>query len=1025
MTDAVTASVVVLDADAGYGKTTAADVLSEDTARIWYTIGPEDADPFVFLTTILAAIGADGASGDDEWSTTRAGHSAGTPGDWPVLLERLLTRLAEHDVPRCLVLDDYHHVLHSPVDEVVIRMVERMPRRLRLLVTTRERLDLTGWNRLRARGDVIDIGRETLAFEATETSRYFRQAFGVELTMAEAQLVTEETEGWPIGLSLIGQRLRDHEEDPEALLAALPEGRAGIFGLLREQVFHNLPGDQQRFLLAVSCLAELEPDSCAAVAGLSVEAATDALAALTTGGAFCLSDGSGGLYLHHLFGEFLASQLSEEESRTFHRRAAGYFQGVDDPVSAARHLVRARAPDAAATALDGVRDRLLQAGHHATLLDLTEPIVDVLPDHPALLVARSHALRLACRYAEAIDAAMQAQEATASDPGQRARAHEAEVLVHLDTVHPRAAACVLDRVDRDPALRSGPVDWDELRAENQVNSGDLDAAAEVVTRRDRGSTAGRSATHLRLLVRRGHLQRVRALLGDGGGSRSSTIPFAHRERAALRSWVNGLLGFGERAVQCASEGVALGEDLRSPILACVCWGRLGLGHICGDALDLQRAQAALSRALGIAEAIDVARFRAEPLIGMSVIAHRLGEPGDTVRFGMEAIDTLEAADDRYLASLARLGIGAGLADQAHPQAVDWLAEAAQHARRCGDRYIPMVADQWAAHLALCAGDEERFTGHAAAALRVSAALSLDELWVSPSWVAMHDRPARVRWLDAACDLDEVGDYARYLAGRLRRPGVTAATSVDDPSARSLQVRTLGSFQVVRDEEAIAPSAWKRRKAKELFWLLCAADRHSLAREQAMEALWPEASGDAVGGRFRVALHALQSALEPDRRQREPTRFVLASPDRVWLNPSEVEVDIDDFTRRADAALQMVGGERLQASLDALDVYHGPFLADQPYLEWAGPIRTRAASQFRDLALDAATQLSQRGDHARAVRLGQRAMDADPFHDECCRTIVLAYLAAGDRDSAAQVYREWRHRLTHELGVEPDWDLTTL
>lgn len=1033
------AGVIVLAADAGYGKTTAADALTQQHRRIWYSLSAEDRDPLVFMAHLLAGAVAVGA---DRPTSARDGHQQAAA--WPVLLDDFLAEFAAPGAPpTSLVLDDYHHVVRSPVDAVLARMIEHLPSALTVVITTREHLELPGWSAGRGRGDIVDLGRGELAFDADETVDYCAARHQLHITAAQAELLTEETEGWPIGVSLLAQRLRDRDLEPEALLAALPEGRPHIFALLRDEVFRDQPDDVQHFLLAVSALDDLRPEACAALTDLSMEDARARLTELARTGVFCSADEDGGFRLHHLFRDFLWSQLGTDERRALDIRAAAHLRQAGEAEQASRHEIRAGRTLEAAADIESFAAHLLAAGRHHSLLALIDDVADVLDGFPALRVARSHALRLASRYTEALAEAAAARDvASRTQPDQDASvefdALAASALVFLDTVQPAAAAATLAEL-RERAAPADPlaaVRVGRLTAENMVNAGRLAEAEQLV--QDGGWPSDESSPIVRrLLVRRGELQRARATLRPARAQEHRSIPRSHREDVALESWVLGLLGQRDRAARAAREGIALASDLASPIIACLCWGRLGLAQITSELDDLTSADDHFDRALRLADDIAVPRFRAEPLIGRARIAHRLGNDGDTFRYGLEAIEILRAAGDDYLAAFAHLGVGAALAEQQHPDAGRHLEIAHGQATTCGDRYIPTIAGQWLAALALRAGDAVAFERHATATLDGTSALALDEVWITPSWVALDDLEERRTWLQAASSLDACGPLAAHLDNRLssntnrsttsspvqtRSTAVGTTASVTEPEPTPLRINLLGSHSVLRAGVPIEQQVWTRRKAMEILWLLATTSGHQISREQAIDTLWAGEGGDALAGRFRVALHALHLALEPDRQRRVPTRFVRTSTDRLWLDTDQVVVDVDEFRDHATAALRSEPDGELDSGLAAIDLYKGPLLDDEPYVEWLLPVRSSLAALFHSVLIDTGQKLVRRGEFSHAAALARRAIEADPYSESAYELHALAHLGNGDDVRARQVFDECRAVLLDDLGVEPSWVL---
>ena len=88
-------------------------------------------------------------------------------------------------------------------------------------------------------------------------------------------------------------------------------------------------------------------------------------------------------------------------------------------------------------------------------------------------------------------------------------------------------------------------------------------------------------------------------------------------------------------------------------------------------------------------------------------------------------------------------------------------------------------------------------------------------------------------------------------------------STEEMSVPLLKIYTLGRFAVSRDEELIADSAWKRRKAKDLFKLLLTASNYQLLKDQALEWLWPNQDPIRAANNLNYTLFVLRRILQPD------------------------------------------------------------------------------------------------------------------------------------------------------------------
>jgi len=1015
------APVLLIEADAGYGKTTVADQLTVAGPRIWYALSSADRDPLVFLAHLQAGLAA-ALPG----LTVSAGRGATERSPtWPDLVDSILDAIVAQPSSLHMIFDDYHLVAESQVDQAVGRLIERLPEQLQLIIVSRREIGSSHWIKARASGRIHCVGRAELAFNPAEVRQLFRVSFGLELSEVHAQLLAEETEGWPIGLHMLGQQAVERELEPEALLGELPDNRAAVFTYLGDQVLRTVPPHIRSFLLQCSCLEVLGADVCADTCRSTPQDARAVLNEIGKSGVFCADIGGGLFRLHHVFREYLRSQLNESQIRDIEQRAAAHFRGTGEFESAARHSLRALQYEDAAADIALINDSLIASGRALTLLALTDGLPqDVLARHPSLLIARSTALRLTSRYPKALIEATRAANllSASGDAGGRFAALTSQAMIYLDTVQPAAAAPILYSAgllsrELTDIQRNA---WRALVAENLVNEGRLSRAERRHRALSADPSPGTRASAIRLLVRQGDLHRACAALESRPSPDSNRIPHAHREDAALLSWIYALLGKSAAAEEHARHGAELGQRLSSPILECLCTGRLGIAMLCRAEPDaLPAAEKAFQEALSVATSIQVPRFRAEPLIGLTIHAGRIGEFGNAMEFGHDAIQTLTAAGDHYLAAMATLAVGVAGAHQQHPSAAGWLHDAAGIAQRCGDAYMPLIAYIWLGHIALTADDT--FAHHARAAITTTARLALDDVWIRSSWLGLTSLEDRVRWLQAARGVPGAQKYSDYLLARIAPSAPRSLHPSTDVKAPVLQITTLGRFSVYRGGIPIAETQWARRKAMEILWLLCSRTTHAIAREEAIDILWPDGDADASNAKFRVSLHALRHVLEPARSPRAPGELVGATAERIHLKPA-IQIDIDEFSALTDLATAGTGEDSLTAALKAIDLYHGPFIAEAPYTDWLRPTRDACQATFIQLCDSTARTHLEQGQYSTAAALARRIIDEDPYRESAYRIIAEAHTHAGDPAAARRAYSDCRRRLYDELGIEPSWSL---
>lgn len=269
-----------------------------------------------------------------------------------------------------------------------------------------------------------------------------------------------------------------------------------------------------------------------------------------------------------------------------------------------------------------------------------------------------------------------------------------------------------------------------------------------------------------------------------------------------------------------------------------------------------------------------------------------------------------------------------------------------------------------------------------------------------------------RLVEAALRLDiDAAAYARRLIAlrRLAPPGYTAAWPWP------VRLVTLGRFQLCIRDTPHAADGKLPRKTLELLLYIAGSPQLTVAADRLTASLWPELEGDMARGAFRTALHRLRRLLG----DAEAVAFDGAS---VRLDPARVWVDALAFERLADALeheLQRDQGVRARFDgMEALSLYAGHFLADQPEASWLLGPRQRLRSRLQRLTATLGEHLERGGEAPQARALYARAVELDPLDEESARRLMLLLQDAGESSAALEVYRALRQRLSVELGQPP-------
>jgi LuxR family maltose regulon positive regulatory protein len=294
---------VLVCAPAGYGKSTLAAQWSDVDPRpsCWVRLDHGDNNPVVLLARLVAALERTGPVGAE----LLAELSRPTPRIDEVVLPLLAAALGECD-PFVMVLDDVHVVTATKSRAILEFLVDQVPPGSQLVLVARGDPPVP-LGRLRADGEVVEIGAADLALDAQET-RAVAAIGGMELSDEAAAALCERTEGWAAAVVLAALSLHGRD-DAEARAAGLSGDQVQIADYLLEEVLERQPEHLKRFLLATSILERMTAPLCDAV--LDTTDAVGSLEALARSNAFVvpLDDRREWYRYHHLFGDLLRAEL--------------------------------------------------------------------------------------------------------------------------------------------------------------------------------------------------------------------------------------------------------------------------------------------------------------------------------------------------------------------------------------------------------------------------------------------------------------------------------------------------------------------------------------------------------------------------------------------------------------------------------------------------------------------------------------------------------------------------------------------
>ncbi|HET6298692.1 MAG TPA: tetratricopeptide repeat protein [Kribbella sp.] len=1028
-------------ADAGFGKSTLLGSWAATRPCAWYTVRSEDRSLAAMVSGLVGAVhrqvpalpavlaaelqGPRGPDADAEQETRALAYAA-------VLAEALEQNLTGELV---LVLDDLHELAPGdPATRLIEGLVRIAPPSLHLVVASRTPMPF-GIDRLRGRGQVLELDATDLAFSVEETVAVLDVVLG-DGSEELAEPLHAAVQGWPAAARLAVDALRTVPAAArQSRLRRALRSDGPLYDYLAEEVFAAEPPSVRRLVAAVAVLPRFGSELCQAI-GLADSA--EILQQLRTRG-LLVSAGDSDYELNPLVRDFARDRLVSEEpemdqltleagkwfeSVGDHRDALSCFQAVDpqqvvrmlaergqamvrgglaETVVASIAVLPAEVRDAAVDQLEGEARQVLGdwQGAEACFDRIIGPVGEI-PVGIAWRLGLIHHLRgrtdlaIATYRRGRLDGQHPLDEALvrawcAGAHWLRGEFEECRSLI--ETAH--AAA----KVSGDDQLLA--LSHTVLAMLAAADSDPQGNASHYVRALEYADRAGDLLQSVRIRVNRSSHH-----IGEG----DYALGLAELDRALEVADRAGFAVF--RALALNNRGEAL----------------LRLGRL-DEAIGELEASRALFQKLE-------SRRVAQPLSLLGEVYRERGDRAMARACFEEAISIAEETKDMQSLVPSLAGLARVLTVE-EPQRAAELAEMARQAVAYGPVLGlsgAIVALGW---VTLSTGDKEEAAKVAeeAAAIcrkrrdRAGLADALELYAEAEGGEVLHEvlnirkelgdplGQARAELMLAKRTHGPEGRelalraHKQFLAAGATRYAAAALAASEETGPPPVRVECLGGFRVLRNGKPVQLGEWPSKKARDLLKILVARRCRPVARVQLLDLLWPDQDESVASPRLSVALSTVRSVLDPTKEY-SPDQFVGADRATIWLDGDRTAVDVELFLHDARAGLDSGDPTLLRAAEAA---YSGDFLEEDVYADWAAGMREEA----RALYVRVARVLAERGKRDPDAAAGYllRILQRDQYDERAHLGLVSAFQLSGAHGEARRSYRTYVQRMT-ELEVEP-------
>jgi len=1029
LADSVNHPLTVVHASTGFGKTTALIELSSLYPQVyWYDITETDRDPTVFIAHLLSALLP---HPDPLLERLEKDGIAASQGVMTALINLLTTDLEEDAV---LIMDDFHLVNKvSDISKWLEQLVEHRPPHLRIAFACREIPETPAFIRWRVKGSVLIVEQADLSFTQDEILGLFSEHHRFVITPDQAATLFTYTDGWIIALEMIWQRIQaSRSKKLDNILSELPSALSDIFNFLAQEVLMRQAEPVQQFLLSSSVLRQMDANICNQLLGISD--CQEILQQLSERGLF-ISTVDNVIYRYQrLFQDFLLSQAMKTPHLVddLHRKAAEYFSTSGDIEEAIYHFLTCADYSAAAGLIDSIGRKLLSHGRLRTLATWIEQLDEAqMEQYPSLYLLHGDVLRLMSKFEEALTCYNHAYRIYLhlKDPLGRSQALRSEAQVYLDTIRPLKASSLLEEAVALLEPQEHPAEVSELLdqlAENKLNLGKPQEALALHQEANMlRSESGPDDIYLeaRSLLRTGRLSEGVTLLESSGALEEETLSQRpqrfHRETSLLLALTHLMLGNVKKGEFFARQGIEVGHQLDSPFVEAVGWMRLGHAYqiypqIPWRTSRTQKAVDYYHRAIELVRPFNVMRVQVEPLWGLCRYYGYQGNIAQAKIYADQAIEIAKTSGDYWFAALLSTTMGTAftLAGR-ETEAEDWLQNGLEGFVQVGDSFgqattnCARVLNQW---LNGSKSDAVKDFAKIVPALRE---FNFGFVLTRASLLGVQNPQVFTPLL---IESQRQGVEIDWISQLLKEHSLEG---VDFHPGYGLQVRTLGPFEVWRGDDLLSPHDWQREKARQLFQFLITNRGKWFTREQLSDRLWPQLDPEGSVQNLKVALNALNRALEPMRDTGRAPFFVARRETLYGLNPAaQICLDVDDFS-------ELCASPKEEDWAEALSLYQADYLAEYQDESWTDDYRGR----LRDVYFATAQRLLKsyfiREMWDSAIKVSHDILALDACNEYATQMLMQCHAARGNRATVNAVYQRCAAVLREELDVEPSPETTRL
>ncbi len=243
---------------------------------------------------------------------------------------------------------------------------------------------------------------------------------------------------------------------------------------------------------------------------------------------------------------------------------------------------------------------------------------------------------------------------------------------------------------------------------------------------------------------------------------------------------------------------------------------------------------------------------------------------------------------------------------------------------------------------------------------------------------------------------------------------------------AVYVNTLGEFSLTIDGKNVNDRNHQSKKAWILLEYLLTFRNREVSPEELIELIWKDEDLANPNGALKTLMFRARKLLTD--LDYPPQQLIMQQGGSyAWNRNLKTIVDADIFEDLVNKGIGTEGTceERLNACIQALDIYKGDFLPKSGYESWVIPISTYYHSLYQKAAHTAIRFLMEDENYIKVVEICQKAVNIEPYDEDLHYHLIFAMFKSGQQQAALDHYNHTIDMLYSEFAITPSDHLKSL